>query len=221
MSKTLLAGLSALVLLAGCSGSVTSSYRLQFDTEDTSKLTLLSLAVTRVIERRLEAMGENVRGLDISQKEEGPELTFTVETEAAADLLRDDVTAPFELQIMRETKPGETPTIEIEGHGGFITTGITEEHLEWVDASEEPDNKGRITLGFTKNGRELMRTVFKQNVGKNIGLFVRERLVAKLQVDTAEVRDDIIITGIPSPELARVFADDVNVGLHVTFTPLP
>ena len=98
---------------------------------------------------------------------------------------------------------------------------MTEEHLEWVEAAEELDNKGRITLSFSPEGRELMRTVFRQNVGRNIGLFVREKLVAKLQVDTAELKDDIIITGIPSPELARVFADDVNVGLHVIFTPLP
>src|SRR3989338_7135610 len=204
MRKSLFVGLSMVTLLVGCGGSATSSYRLQFDTEETSKLTLLSLAVTRVIERRLEAMGENVKGLDISQKEEGPELTFTVETEAAAALLRDDLTAPFDLKIMREAKAGET-----------------EKHLEGVEAAEELDNKGRITLGFTDDGRELMRTVFRQNVGRNIGLFVRGRLVAKLQVDTAELKDDIIITGIPSPELARVFADDVNVGLHVIFTPLP
>ncbi|MEK7562905.1 MAG: hypothetical protein AAB544_00750 [Patescibacteria group bacterium] len=221
MRTSLFAGLSMVTLLAGCSGSVASNYRLQFDTEETSRLTLLSLAVTRVVERRLETMGESVKGLDISQKEEGPELTFTVETEAAAALLRDDLTASFDLKIMRETKAGETPTIEIEGHGGFIETGVTEEHLEWVEAAEELDNKGRITLSFSPEGRELMRTVFRQNVGRNIGLFVREKLVAKLQVDTAELKDDIIITGIPSPELARVFADDVNVGLHVIFTPLP
>lgn len=221
MRTSLFAGLSMVTLLAGCGGSVASNYRLQFDTEETSRLTLLSLAVTRVVERRLEAMGESVKGLDISQKEEGPELTFTVETEAAAALLSDELTTPFDLKIMRETKVGETPTIEIEGHGGFIETGVTEEHLEWVEAAEELDNKGRITLSFSPEGRELMRTVFRQNVGRNIGLFVRGRLVAKLQVDTAELKDDIIITGIPSPELARVFADDVNVGLHVIFTPLP
>ena len=118
MRTSLFAGLSMVTLLAGCSGSVASNYRLQFDTEETSRLTLLSLAVTRVVERRLETMGESVKGLDISQKEEGPELTFTVETEAAAALLRDDLTASFDLKIMRETKAGETPTIEIEGHGG-------------------------------------------------------------------------------------------------------
>lgn len=221
MRRPLFIAVSMLALLAGCGSSAHSAYKLQFDTEDTSRLTVLSIAVTRIIERRLQGMGEEVRSLDISQKADGPELSFSVNTKAAADLLRKDLTAPFKLRIMREVNMGETPTIEIDGHGGFIETSITEKHLEWIEAAEETDNKGRITLGFTKEGREFMRKIFRENVRKNIGLFVRDKLVAKLQVDTAELKDDIIITGIPSAELARVFADDVNVGLHVTFTPLP
>jgi hypothetical protein len=221
MRRTVLAGLSICVLLAACGRAVESRYRLGFNTTDTGRLTELSLGVTRIIERRLLSMGEEVRGLDVTQKSEGPELSFKVQTQAAADLLREDLAEPFKLSIMRTVKPGETATLEIDAHGGFVDTGIFEQHLEWVIASEESDNRGRITLRFTEEGRELMRKVFKQNVGKQIGLFVRERLIAKLQVDTAELKDDIIITGIPSSELARVFADDVNVGLHVTFTPLP
>lgn len=221
MRRSLAIAFCMSTLLASCGGSVRSAYRLQFDTEDPNRLTLLSLAVMRVVERRLEGMGEDVRGLDISQEVEGPELSFSIETQAAADLLNEDLTAPFELRIMRSVKEKETPTMEVEGHGGFVDTQVTQEHLEWIDAAEEADNKGRITLGFTQEGRELMRKIFRENVGKNIGLFVRGRLVAKLQVDTAELKDDIIITGIPSAELAHIFADDVNVGLHVTFTPLP
>ena len=41
MRTSLFAGLSMVTLLAGCSGSVASNYRLQFDTEETSRLTLL------------------------------------------------------------------------------------------------------------------------------------------------------------------------------------
>jgi preprotein translocase subunit SecD len=221
MRRTVLAGLSICVLLAACGGVVQARYRLSFNTTDTGQLTELSIAVTRIVERRLQGMGEEVRSLDVTQKSEGPELSFKVESQAAADLLREDLTEPFALSIMRAAESGETPKLEIDAHGGFVDTGITEKHLEWVLATEEPDNRGRITLRFTKEGRELMRKVFKQNVGKQIGLFVREKLIAKLQVDTAELKDDIIITGIPSADLARVFADDVNVGLHVTFTPLP
>ncbi len=221
MRRTVLAGLSICVLLAACGRAVEARYQLSFNTTDTGRLTELSLAVTRIVERRLQSMGEEVRNLDVTQTSGGPELSFKIETQAAADLLREDLIEPFKLSIMRAVKPGETPQLEVEAHGGFIDTGVSEEHLEWVLATEEPDNRGRISLQFTEEGRELMRKVFKQNVGKQIGLFVRGRLIAKLQVDTAELKDDIIITGIPSSELARVFADDVNVGLHVTFTPLP
>jgi len=221
MRRSIVAGLSLCVLLASCGRGTRATYQLTFNTEDASRLSELSLAVTRVVERMLESMGEEVRGLDIAQRGAGPELSFTTETAAAAELLREDLTTPFTLTIMRESKQSETPTVSIDAHGGFMETGIHQGHLEWVIASEEPDNRGRITLQFNADGRELMRKVFKQNVGKNIGIFVRGNLVAKLQVDTAELKDDIIITGIPTVALARVFADDVNVGLHVQFTPLP
>ena len=212
---------SVLMLLAACGGSVHVTYKLQFNTEDPGRKTLLSLAVTRVVERRLENMGEKVKGLDITQGTDGPELSFSLDKQSAAEALQADLLAPFTLRIMREAKKNETPTIAIEGQGGFIETGITEGHLVWTDAAEEPGNKGRITLSFNDDGRKRMAKVFKENVGKSIGLFVRNHLVAKLQVDTAELKDDIIISGIPSVDLAHVFADDVNVGLHVTFIPVP
>jgi hypothetical protein len=220
MRRFLLIAISILPLLVACSGGTQVTYHLQFDTENVAKRTELSLAVTRVIERRLQSMGEKPNDFDMRQEEEGSRMTFRVETEAAADILTVDLTEPFALQIMREARPGQTPDIEIDGHGGFLGTGITQEHLTWIEASEEENGKGRVTLQFTEEGRTLMGKVFRENVGRNIGLFVRSRLVAKLQVDTAEIKDDIIITGIPSYELARVFADDVNVGLHVAFTPV-
>ena len=66
-----------------------------------------------------------------------------------------------------------------------------------------------------------MKDLFAESEGKNIGIFIRNQLVSKLLVDTDELIDDIIITDIPTVQLANVFADDVNVGLHVTFTPIP
>lgn len=208
-------------LLAGCASTVHVDYRLTMKEEDPAKLADLSLASLRIVERRMQNLGEEVRGLDITQEADGPRLSFTTETQAAADLLEQELTTPFAFSIMRAARGKETPEIAVESHGGFLSTGINEQHLSWVSASVEPDSKGRITLHFTDEGRKLMRKMFKENVGKQIGLFVRKKLVAALQVDTAELKDDIIITGIPSAELARVFADDVNVGLHVTFTPLP
>ena len=50
---------------------------------------------------------------------------------------------------------------------------------------------------------------------------MRDQLVSTLLVDTDEVKDKIVIQSIPNPELAEIFSDDVNVGIHVTFTPVP
>jgi hypothetical protein len=51
-----------------------------------------------------------------------------------------------------------------------------------------------------------------------MGLFVHDRLMAKMPIDAAEPKEEIVIAGIPVPDMAGIFADDVNVGTHVTFS---
>jgi hypothetical protein len=42
--------------------------------------------------------------------------------------------------------------------------------------------------------------------------------MAKMPIDTSEPKEEIVIAGIPVPDMAGIFADDVNVGTHVTFS---
>jgi preprotein translocase subunit SecD len=109
----------------------------------------------------------------------------------------------------------------VEGHGEFAATGITEEDMVWADAAEDEQKKGVVRLTFTPQGSQKLAAVFKENKGKSIGIFVRDRLISKLTVQTDVIEDHIVIRDIPSSELARIFVDDLNVGLHVTFTKLP
>lgn len=215
--KKIIAPIAFALLLTAC-GKSTAVFTLNIDTEDSDRRIELVAATDRVVERKLQSMGESEFVVDISRKGDETILEVEVADNSVADVLANNLTDPFNLRIMTEAD-AEDAELTVEGHGGFKQSGITEEHLEWLLVEEEALGTGRITIQFTTEGRDLMETIFSANKGKNIGIFVKDQLVSKLLVDTDELRDEIVITEIPSVELARVFADDVNVGMYVTFTP--
>jgi hypothetical protein len=224
--KRLLALSVAILTLAACSQSSTARYQLTVDTalpEDTAYVTQQTL---NVMQRRLESMGEILIDGGIEEGTMGSGniiVSVTVENQEALDALSEQIVQPFSFEIMAQADEGQNADVTVEGHGGFVRTDITMADLSWVDADEDADNPGlgRVHLEFTEEGRTKMADLFKRMKGKNIGIFVRDQLVSKLQVDTDELKDDIVIQAIPSLELAQAFADDVNVGIHVTVTPLP
>lgn len=211
--------LAALFLLTAC-GATKVAYRISFDTEDAEQQSALTLASLRVIERRLSRMGDQLLEQDIKTRDREVVIALNIRDKEAAATLTTELVKPFSLQIM-EQSPEDKADAVVEGHGGFRTTGITQEHLQWVEARPQgPEEKqGIVILYFTQDGRDLMQNVFRKNKGKAIGIFVRGQLVSKLTVNADKVTDDIIIQNIPSYEIARMFADDMNVGLHVTFAP--
>lgn len=225
--KRLLLGLSAVIVLAGCNSQTTVRYSLTFNTTDSQSQENLTFAGQRVIERRLEHLNETIISNTIDSSKKPTTITVTVPDKAAADELTKELTAPFSMQIMAQTGTGETADITIEGQGSFRQTGISEKDLTEVVSHKDPDGEGEVALLLTASGHTKMQQLFKQTVGSNIGIFVREggsaqyQLVSKLHVDTNVAPANIVISNIPSSDLADVFADDMNVGLHVTFTPVP
>lgn len=212
-----------LPILIGCSSTGSITYRLDIDpTIASERGSDLALASLRVIERRLENLGEDILEKDVNFENGAPLISLTVGDPSTLDILTKQLTDPFMMRIMEESSEEEA-TITIATHGGFRETGITEKHLLWVTASTDGDalERGKATLQFTEEGRKLMNEMFKKNKGKYIGLFVRNALMSKLLVESDSLKDDIIIHDIPSVEFAHVFADDVNVGLYVRFTPRP
>lgn len=222
--KRLLTLSIAILTLAACSQTPTVRYQLTMNTTKEADIVQLTQETFNVMQRRLERMQETI--VDMKTKNEGSGsvvITLSTKNKEALDALSSQMQEPFTLEIMAQAEKGEKPDATVEGHGAFVKTGITAKDLLWVEADQEPGKKdlGRVHLVFTDDGRTKIGALFKRMKGKNIGIFVRGQLVSKLLVDTDVLRDDIVIQEIPSMELAQIFAEDVNVGIHVTVTPLP
>jgi hypothetical protein len=220
--KRLLISLGAVLILTACTqGSDSVTYQLTIKSEDQEQITELIQASMRVIERRLRFIGEKLLEHNITTYEESPAIELTLTDPVGVPALTDRLQEPFSLRLMKEALEDDTAEIEVLGHGGFISTGIEEEHLIWAHAGPDTDPvKGRILLSFTDEGRVIMEEIFEENIGKFVGLFVREKLISKMLVESEALKDAIVIKDIPTVELASIFADDVNVGMYVTFTPV-
>jgi len=217
--RTLPALLLSSLLLTAC-GSATATYSLSFDIDEKGTQEDLTRRSIRVIERRLENFESELLDQVVDHEGSGTTLTVEVPSQDIADALTEELIQPFNLEVMKEVPAGQGTT-KVEGHGEFAKTNVIGEHFTWVEHAQDSAGKGALRLMLSPEGRTRMSLVFEENVGKNLGIFVRNRLISKLGVKTDALKDDIIIRDIPSSEIAEIFADDVNVGLHVTFTPLP
>ena len=219
--KRLHYALATAILLAACSTNHTARYALSFNVQSPADQQALTQMSMRVIERRVEHLGDKVLDKSVETKGSGTVLTVTLEQGKVINDLTKELTRPFDLQIMAQTASGETADITIEGRGSFKKAGITQADLVWVDARKDPTNgKGEVRLDFTPAGKTKMSALFKQSIGHDIGLFVHGRLISQLHVKTDSLPDNLIIRDVPTAELAQVFAEDMDVGLHVIFTPL-
>jgi preprotein translocase subunit SecD len=207
--------------LVGCGGPATVDYRLTFDTQEPDMVKEFSDATIRVMQRRMERLGVDMTEQSIAKDSDGVTVTIGVSDGGAIQALTDELTAPFDLSIMTTAESETGADLVVEGLGGFNATDVTEDDIKIVaSGTNKTTNAGYVLLHFTDAGVAKMRAVFAANVGKDIGLFVRGRLVSSLHVNTAELPSPLVIDGVPNPELAAIFVDDVNVGTHVTVSPL-
>jgi preprotein translocase subunit SecD len=222
MKRPAITLLSVLMLAACGSSEASTTYDLGIKITDMKLRESLAAQSMRVIERRMDRMGETIKDSEIDVSQSGATITIVSEHAEAQQDLTEQLQGPFSFDIMAQTQPGETADITIEQHGDFTRTGITGADVDWVQARQTPGAEtGEVRMIFTEAGRAKLAALFQKMQGKNIGVFVRDQLVSKLQVQTDKIEEDIVISGIPSADLANIFADDVNVGLHVTFTPVP
>jgi hypothetical protein len=207
--------------LVGCGGPATVEYRLTFDTQDAGLTKEFTDATIRVMQRRMDRLGVDMTKQDIAKDADGVTVTIGMSNGDTADALTKEMTAPFDLNIMTMAEAETGADLVVEGLGGFNATDITHEDINMVaSGSNDATGAGYVLLHFTDAGLAKMRAVFAANVGNSIGLFVRGRLVSSLEVKSAELPSPLVIDGVPNPELAAIFADDVNVGTHVTVSPL-
>jgi hypothetical protein len=207
--------------LVGCGGPGTVEYRLTFDTQDAGMVKEFTDATIRVMQRRMDRLGVDMTEQNIAKDSDGVTVTIGMSNGDAADALTEELTAPFDLNIMTMAESESGADLVVEGLGGFNATDVTHEDIKMVASGTNTETEGGyVLLHFTDAGIAKMRAVFAANVGKSIGLFVRGRLVSSLEVKSAELPSPLVIDGVPNPELAAIFADDVNVGSHVTVSPL-
>lgn len=188
-------------------------------TTGTDRRSELLAAAKRVVERRLKLIGAEDATVRLGADD--PILIVDGVTDDGKAELTRQLTAPFSLKFMKHVETGGTLTVE--GHGGFVETSLNGSHALWVTADgDELTGKGVVAISFTEEGKRALQRLFKENPGRIIGIFVRDKLVSKRTLSAAEKEtiEMISIADVPTPEIATVFADDVNVGLHVTFVPL-
>ncbi len=206
------------LFLTACTGeAVTGSYDLQMETQDPARRETLGLAAMRVVERRIQSMQVPMREQTIRQEEGNLAIDVTVDHPDTIALLSEQLQRPFTFRIMVESSADEVDAT-VEGHGGFRSTNITEADIDWVESAQDDEGKGAVRILLTEEGQAKLQGLMTAEQGKSIGVFVRDVLISVLPAAGGD-SVDITIRGIPDLALAEIFADDVNVGIHIMFTP--
>lgn len=210
-------------LLAGCGSPVSTTYNVTFDTTDRATMSDLSTAAQHVMERRLAALGGNLIDYKVNydEKTNVTLITADVDTQEHADALKAQMLAPFTIEVRINVDKEEPGDVTVNGQGVFRATDLSKADFDWMVGNESEGDAlkhGQVTIGFTVKGAEKMRTLFKKYDGRAMGIFVRGMLVAKVKLKNDKIDRTITIKNVPTREIAEVFADDMNVGLHMTFT---
>ncbi|MBI3618466.1 hypothetical protein HY213_00340 [Candidatus Peregrinibacteria bacterium] len=208
------------LMLAACSKNASMvRYRITIVPVNDPHGPLLIEAAQRVITRRVGAM--NAKVLQAKTKVNAGQTTLeeTLSDPTLESKLTQQLQGPFSFRLLRKIEKGETADLTTPAGEGFKETGVGERDVEWIAAGTDPaTTTGIVEITFTDEGQQKLKTLFTQTKGKMLGLFLRRHLVSTVK-STGDVKTSITISGVPSPVLASIFADDVNVGVHVQFIP--
>jgi hypothetical protein len=208
------------LLLVSC-GSATQRFTLHFDLTDAKLQQELTEATSRMVKRRLEAQKKSLVKSEVSTVDGSTVITVTASDAQGMATLKDSLLQPFTLEVMRQVEKGQGDIIS-EKFGEFKETGLTGKDVTWVSPGIRKfagQERGFVDVIFSEEGTKKLQEVFRQNMGGVIGVFVRGLLVSKKIVEESDPKQSgMTIDNIPSAGLAEAFADDVNIGLHVTFT---
>lgn len=206
--------------MAGCGGAASPlRYHAVMTVEDATKMPILFDVIERVLLRKFAAL--DVKQPEITIIPEGKDSAIVSIEVASSDdqktvenIMTDTFSFDMRLDMGTETVDGvETTKWESAGVDGSM--------LNWVQAvGNRQTSQVNLELSFDETGKAKLQELAKTQKGKRLGIFVRDVLVSVLQIESGSFADVVVIGGIPSATVAEIFADDVNVGLHVTFTPL-
>lgn len=204
--------------LAACASSAPVALRYDITYKDlpSGAEEVMPEAITNVIGGRLGSMGVMPTDLKVEPSGSGAVATVTVPS-GAADEVTTQLTAPYTLRFLRQTGTGETVTVNVARYGDFSESGLNETHVTWVEAGVDAEGLGQVTITFNEPGHQLLASLAETDAGRQYGLFAKGRLISLFTMQ-ADFGGDIVLNKIPSAEMAAVFADDVDVGLHTVFT---
>jgi hypothetical protein len=206
-------------LIAACAPAPAElALKLRIDVTDQAVQTELIKDGIEVLGRRLARYGAEMSDLRTERTADGAVIRVTVPDRELADEVAAEIMMPFTFRIVRE-EAGATGTgaYEFKGQGTFVETGVTEADLQGAEWAADGQG-GAIRLVFTPAGKEKLKSLAASAGGKALGIVSRGVLMSKTRGDA--LGEELVIRGIPTVEFAEIFADDVNVGLHVHFTPV-
>lgn len=213
--------LAAVCLLAGCSLQKKATYALTFNVNNDSIREELIWSSLRLMERQADALKTHLTDKEVTPGSGTGAAFITIALQHSKRLpeMTAELTRPFSLRFMLEVPKG-TGDFDTKDQGSFKDTGVGGQDVFWAESAKDNlTGKGAVRLLFSKEGYERMRTLIDKNRNKNIGLFVQDKIVSKMLADS--LKQDVVIRNIPNGDIADAFADQVKVGLHVTFTLQP
>jgi hypothetical protein len=171
------------------------------------------------IKAKLAAMTFDAATPHVVAKDGTQVLEVTVPKGITNNRILEAVNQPLDFAIMIEVPKAEAELILSEtDETGYNSTGIVTEHVEWVEYGDGPENKAAMRIVLSEAGQELLKNVYEQHEDKQIGIIMRNRLVAKLLVKSSNFDKDIRIFGIPDRSIAQLVADDMITSRYVTFS---
>lgn len=206
------------ILLAACAQETTLKYEVTLRAPDATKAMILTEAVERVLIRKMTAQSiENPMVTVVPSGTGSAILSIVVPDENTADIVRNLVEEDFTFDLRIEDTAATGQQEGAFDPARWQPAGITGALVTWVQAvGNSRTNEIGVDMTFNQDGQERIKTIFKENVGRNIGIFVRGLLVSKMNIVSADIGDTLSISGVPSAAIAEVFADDVDVGLLTT-----
>jgi len=211
------------VLLAAC-GSDRMAYDLHLTAAAGLDTDEIIGASVRMVERRVEAISDAqgwtgaMKDIDVRKTENGARITVQATKTELLPFLTEDLTEPFSFEFMEEV-PVEDSDVVVADSIGYRNLALNGQDVRWLVARDGGET-ALVTVQFTEEGRARKKQVFSENVGEELGLFVRKHPVYRFLVEQNDVSEDTFTIKVPQKELAEVFADDVNAGLHASFSPV-
>ncbi len=208
------------VTVVACGGTwQRQTYDVALDTDTAARRVELLMALEQVATRRLLSRGIEAVALT-SPKGNGGTLTISnIATEEAGEEIRALLAEPFTFDVRYEVIPEATEEDAEQPVPAWESTPLNGSHLTWIEVLPQEDGTASAELQFNEEGRRIFNELLAEEDKDTLGIFVRDFLVSKVTISASQLQERILISGIPSVGMATVFAEDVNVGLHVKLTP--